>query len=101
MAAPVRVASSPGEAASQRHSTYVSLSGQLTQIVARRAVLAGSLYAIVACVAPVTPWNTTVVANIGRFGAGSAEASVSAFSGELGCDFDQTSRSVRLVARSR
>lgn len=77
--------------------TFVSISGQLTETVARRAVLQGTFYTSVACVAPVTIWSATVVAYNGKFGAGPAEASASAFACELSCDSDQKSGSVLLV----
>ena len=77
--------------------TYVSISGQLTEIVAHRAMLQGTFYTTVVCVAPVTAWTTTVVAYNGRFGAGPAEASAFAFACEFSCDSDQKSGSVLLV----
>jgi probable HAF family extracellular repeat protein len=77
-------------------ATFVFISGQLKETVAHRAVLEGSFSTFVSCVPPVTTWSATTVANNGRFGAGPADASASAFACDLSCDFDQTSRTVTL-----
>jgi probable HAF family extracellular repeat protein len=89
-----------GTIACNRES-FVFISGQLTEMVAHRAVLQGTFFTSVACVAPVTDWSATVVADNGRFGAGRAEVNASAFACEFSCDSDQTSRSVLLVGRPR
>lgn len=80
--------------------TFVSISGQLTEMVAHRAVLQGTFYTSVACVSPVTTWSAPVAAYNGRFGPGPAEASAFAFACEFSCDSDQKSSSVLLVGRS-
>lgn len=82
--------------ASCNRATFVFISGQLKETVAHRAVLEGSFSTFVSCVPPVTTWSATTVANNGRFGAGPADASASAFACDLSCDFDQTSRTVTL-----
>jgi len=80
--------------------TFVSISGQLTEGGARRAVLQGTFSTSVACVSPVTTWSATVAADSGRFRPGPARAIAFATGCELSCDADQKSRSVLLVGRS-
>jgi probable HAF family extracellular repeat protein len=81
--------------------TTVSVSGQLQELVAQRATLIGTFFTFFACVAPVTEWSVPVVANNGRFGAGPAEVSASAYACELSCDSDFKSASVPLVGGHR
>jgi probable HAF family extracellular repeat protein len=77
--------------------TFVSISGQLTEVVAHRASLQGTFFTSLACVAPMTVWSTTVVGSNGRFGAGPAAVIVGAFACEFSCDSDQKSKSVLVV----
>jgi probable HAF family extracellular repeat protein len=77
--------------------TFVSVSGQVTEVVAQRAPLQGTFFTSVACVVPMTVWSTTVVGDNGRFGAGPAAVTAGAFACEFSCDSDQKSRSVLLV----
>ena len=78
---------------------FVSISGQLTQRVTPRAVLQGTFFTFVSCVAPGTSWTATTSASNGTFGAGVAGLQASSFGCGSACDSDEKSRDVLLVPR--
>jgi probable HAF family extracellular repeat protein len=78
-------------------SAFVSISGQLTELVSNRALLQGGFSLSLFCTAPTTTWTATVQAINGTFGAGKANLQVSAFGCGNACDPDQKSTSVLLV----
>jgi hypothetical protein len=90
-----------GSVACNRDGSFTNVSGQLTEKVTPRAVLQGSFFASVTCMAPTTSWTATTQATSGKFGAGPAQLQVSGFgcSGSS-CDSDDKSQTVRLVPRT-
>jgi outer membrane protein assembly factor BamB len=87
-----------GTVSCNRTGTPVSLFGQVRQEVARRATLTGSFFAQFACIAPSSTWQTTVIADNGRFGAGKVDVQFNAFGCELTCDSVQGNRTITLTA---
>jgi probable HAF family extracellular repeat protein len=82
-------------------STFVSISGQVTEVVAHRAALQAGFFTSVMCVAPATAWSTTAAASNGSFGAGPAEVSAQAFACDFSCDNDQRTKSVLVVGKAK
>lgn len=82
-------------------STFVSISGRLTEVVAHRATLQAGFFTTVMCVAPVTSWSTTAVSFSGSFGAGPAEVDGTAFACDFSCDNDRKTKSVLLSGKAK
>jgi len=76
----------------------VTVSGTLSQLFANRASISGSFSTYVNCSAPSVSWTANVTGTNGRFGAGRANLSVSAFGCELSCHSATAASSVRLVS---
>lgn len=78
-------------------SAFVSISGQLTEVVAHRALLQGRFDLSFSCTAPSTAWQATVQAVNGSFGAGPAQLQASAFGCGSACDTDEKHLGVLIV----
>jgi DNA-binding beta-propeller fold protein YncE len=74
----------------------VSVSGTLSQPVAKRATITGSFALSIDCVAPKTVWSATLVGDNGRFAAGQATATVTASACESNCVTATETRGVKL-----
>jgi eukaryotic-like serine/threonine-protein kinase len=79
--------------------TFVSVSGELKQTIAHRAVLAASFFSGVDCVPPATRWSALVTPSNGRYVAGPAQLNASAFACDFSCDSD--SAAVNVILRGR
>ena len=79
--------------------TFVSISGDLKQTIAHRAVLDSNFFTGVQCAPPVSSWSVQVSAPNGRYIAGHAQLSASASACELSCDFDSVNTTVTLRGR--
>jgi hypothetical protein len=77
----------------------VNLGGTLEQLFARRVTVSGTFSTQVECTAPSTNWTVSVTGNNGRFGAGSASATVNAFGCELTCHSAPAAADIHLVGR--
>lgn len=77
-------------------ATFISVSGDLKQTIANRAVLDGTFFTSIQCVPPASPWSVPVSAPSGRYVAGQAQLSASASACELSCDFDSVNTIVTL-----
>jgi hypothetical protein len=90
---PTGVASIRGSISCNRE-TWVYIAGELKQTIARRAVVSGSFSIDVLCAPPATLWVATVTPTNGRYIAGKAVVSATAFScDQFSCDFDQPAES--------
>jgi HYR domain len=74
----------------------VWLSGDVTQVFARRVSITGSYALSVECSPPSTAWSVAVSGTNGRFGAGAASVRAAAAGCELSCHHIETSRAIRL-----
>jgi probable HAF family extracellular repeat protein len=81
--------------------TFVSISGQVTEVVAHRATLQAGFFTSVMCVAPRVAWSTTAAAFNGSLGAGPADVTAQAFACDFSCDNDQKTKSVLLVRNTK
>jgi hypothetical protein len=77
----------------------LNLSGSLSQFFARRVTLSGTFSTQIDCTAPSTTWTVSITAGNGRFGAGSASATVTAFGCELNCHSVPAASDIRLTGR--
>lgn len=77
-----------------------SIFGTVQQLISNRATLTGGFFAFVNCVAPSSAWSATVSADNGKFKAGKADVSASAFGCELTCDSSNAAATVTLRAMS-
>jgi hypothetical protein len=80
-------------------STHISVSGQLRQTVANRAVVDGFFFVDFDCSPQQSSWSATVTpTSSGRYIAGKADATASAFSCDQfsSCDFDQVTKAITL-----
>ena len=76
----------------------IYLSGELKQTVANRVVVVGYFYTELDCLFPATAWNVSVSTSSGRYSAGSATASVTAYScDQFSCNSAEASE--RIVLR--
>jgi HYR domain-containing protein len=75
----------------------VGVTGNLSQLFARRVSISGYLSIVVDCKAPSTAWSATVTGSNGRFGAGSARLDANAYGCELSCHSVSAGRDVRLT----
>ena len=78
----------------------VNLGGTLEQVFARRVTISGTFGTQIECTAPSTNWTVSVTGDNGRFGAGSASATVDAFGCELTCHEAPAASDIRLAGRS-
>ena len=79
--------------------THISVSGQLRQTVANRAVVDGFFVVDFDCSPQQTSWSATVTpTSSGRYNAGKADATASAFSCDQfsSCDFEQVTKAITL-----
>ena len=74
----------------------VYLSGDVKQVVARRATLSGTYSTQTSCVPPLAAWQATVTAANGNFGAGNAHATATAYSCEINCHFASAGLDIKL-----
>jgi outer membrane protein assembly factor BamB len=80
--------------------TSVALSGELRQTFANRVVIDGFFSTQADCAPPASAWSATVTASNGRYGGGSAQASVAASAcDQFSCDFDTATREIILRAK--
>jgi HYR domain/Kelch motif/Galactose oxidase, central domain len=79
-------------------ATNVSIFVLLTQTIANRAQVQGFSPAFVDCTPPATSWLVTIMPEAGRYIAGKASASASAFACDqfASCDSDQVAQTVVL-----
>jgi hypothetical protein len=89
---------SVGGSVTCNRATHVFISGELKQTIAERALVDGFFSADLDCSPPASSWLATVTPTTGRYIAGSANASASAFSCDqfFSCDFDQIARVITL-----
>jgi hypothetical protein len=79
------------------HPAQAYVSGELTQVVATRAVLRGFFYTELSCVPPASAWSADVVSENGRFAVGSASVSATAWAcDQFSCDSADWSGPVKL-----
>jgi hypothetical protein len=76
----------------------VDISGTLKQLFANRVYVTGTFSAHVTCAAPSTAWTATVTGDNGKFGGGSATATVDASGCELSCHSASAAAAIRLNA---
>jgi hypothetical protein len=86
-----------GTISCNRSAQYISLYGQLQEPIAKRATLSGSFFTSIDCTAPSSRWSVNVSADNGRFIAGKATLTLSAYGCELTCDSAQLSKQVTLL----
>ncbi len=77
-------------------SVPVDLNGTLTQVQARGVVVSGTFSTRVDCSSPSVAWSANVLADSGKFGAGSATATVTASGCRTGCTTASATRTVKL-----
>jgi hypothetical protein len=77
----------------------VNVSGTLAQVFARQVTLSGAFSTQVECTAPSTSWTASITATNGRFGAGSASATVDVFGCELTCHSATAAAEIRLIGQ--
>ncbi len=78
---------------------FVSVSGDLKQTIAQRAVIDAFFFRGVDCVPPATRWSASVTPGNGRYVAGPAQINASAFACDFSCDSD--SAAVNVILRGR
>jgi hypothetical protein len=77
-------------------SAEVWVSGQITQLFARRVAITGSFSLAVTCTAPSSAWEAVITGTNGRFAAGSARVDAGAFSCQFTCASAYAAEDVRL-----
>jgi hypothetical protein len=77
----------------------VFVSGRVNQTIANRAVITADFVTSVACTAPSATWRATVTPTTGRFLAGRASVSASAYGCSYTCDSDQAAGTILLTGR--
>lgn len=77
----------------------VWVSGELTQLFARRVLISGTYGMAVECKAPTTRWRVEVIGANGRFGAGSARLRTDASGCEHSCHSVAVVQDIRLLGK--
>jgi hypothetical protein len=80
-------------------SLPVDVSGSLKQLFANRVTISGTFSVHLDCNAPQTRWSALTSGDNGKFAAGSATESVTAYGCELSCHSSSGTQTVRLSAK--